>query len=162
MDKTKSVSESASHIARVMMPTDANIAGNVFGGTILKMIDEVSGLVAVRHSNSNVVTASIEHMDFLWPVHIGDLLSMDAKLTYVGRSSMEVTVRVISEDLVTGETHYAGDSVVTLVALDRDGHTTQVPRLLLETAEQKKLAAEGEQRRKQREQRSEDRKSMDR
>lgn len=137
-----------------MMPTDANIAGNVFGGTILKMIDEVSGLVAVRHCNSNVVTASIEHMDFLWPVHIGDLLSMDARLTSVGRSSMEVMVRVTSEDLVTGETHYAGDSIVTLVALDRDGHPTEVPRLLLETDEEKKLFEEGEERRKSREQRN--------
>ncbi len=152
--KTKRVSESASHIARVMMPTDANIAGNVFGGTILKMIDEVSGLVAVRHCNSNVVTASIEHMDFLWPVHIGDLLSMDAKLTYVGRSSMEVMVSVTSEDLVSGDKHYAGDSVVTLVALDRDGHPTEVPRILLETDEERKLSAEGEQRRKLREQRN--------
>ena len=137
-----------------MMPTDANIAGNVFGGTILKRVDEVCGLVAVRHCNSNVVTASIEHMDFLWPVHIGDLLSMDARLTSVGRSSMEVMVRVTSEDLVTGETHYAGDSIVTLVALDRDGHPTEVPRLLLETDEEKKLFEEGEERRKSREQRN--------
>jgi acyl-CoA hydrolase len=152
--KTKRVSESASHIARVMMPTDANIAGNVFGGTILKMIDEVSGLVAVRHCNSNVVTASIEHMDFLWPVHIGDLLSMDAKLTYVGRSSMEVMVSVTSEDVVSGDKHWAGDSVVTLVALDRDGHPTEVPRILLETDEERKLSAEGEQRRRLREQRN--------
>ncbi len=157
MNRAKKVSDSASHIARVMMPTDANIAGNVFGGTILKMIDEVSGLVAVRHCNSNVVTASIEHMDFLWPVHIGDLLSMDAKMTYVGRSSMEVIVRVNSEDLFTGETHYAGDSTVTLVALDRDGHPTEVPRLILETEEDRKLAADAEARKKMREQRSADR-----
>ncbi len=154
MNRTKKVSDSASHIARVMMPTDANIAGNVFGGTILKMIDEVSGLVAVRHCNSNVVTASIEHMDFLWPVHIGDLLSMDARLSYVGRSSMEVIVRVTSENLVKGDSHYAGDSLVTLVALDRDGHPTEVPRLVFQSDEEKKLAAEGEVRRKLREQRA--------
>ncbi|MEM3852311.1 MAG: acyl-CoA thioesterase [Methanomassiliicoccales archaeon] len=146
--------DSASHIARMMMPTDANIAGNVYGGTILKMIDEVSGLVAIRHCNMNVVTASIEHMDFLWPVHIGDLLSMDARLTYVGRSSMEVKVEVTSEDLRTGERHYAGDSIVTLVALDRDGHPAEVPRLILETDEDKKLFQEGEERRKMRQARS--------
>lgn len=145
---SKKVSDSASHIARVMMPTDANMAGNVFGGTILKMIDEVSGIVAVRHSNMNAVTASIEHMDFLWPVHIGDLLSMDARLTYVGRSSMEVKVDITSEDLRTGERHLAGESIVTLVALDRDGHPAEVPRLILETEEQKQLFAEGEARRK--------------
>ena len=157
MNRTKKVADSASHIARVMMPTDANLAGNVFGGTILKMIDEVSGLVAVRHCNSNVVTASIEHMDFLWPVHIGDLLSMDAKLSYVGRSSMEVIVRVTSENLVKGDSHYAGDSLVTLVALDRDGHPTEVPRLVFQSDEEKKLAAEGEARRKLREQRASER-----
>ena len=155
---SKRGSDSASHIARVMMPTDANIAGNVFGGTILKMIDEVSGLVAVRHCNSNVVTASIEHMDFLWPVHIGDLLSMDGRIMYVGRTSMEVIVRVTSENLLTGESHYAGDSIVTLVALDRDGHPTEVPRLILETDEDRRLAAEGEKRRRQREKRSAGRK----
>jgi len=153
MMKAKRVRDSQSHIARVMMPTDANLAGNVFGGTILKMIDEVSGLVAVRHCNMNVVTASIEHMDFLWPVHIGDLLSMDARLTYVGRSSMEVKVEVTSEDLKTGEKHYAGESIVTLVALDGDGHPTEVPRLILETDEEKRLFAEGEERRRQRQQR---------
>lgn len=153
----KKVGDSTSHIARVMMPTDANIAGNVFGGTILKMIDEVSGLVAVRHCNSNVVTASIEHMDFLWPVHIGDLLSMEGRITYVGRSSMEVMVRVTSENLVTGESHYAGDSVVTLVALDRDGHTKEVPRLDLVTDEEKRLFAEGQKRRTLREQRGAER-----
>lgn len=157
LDRAKRVAESKSHIARVMMPTDSNLAGNVFGGTILKMIDEVSGLVAVRHCNSNVVTASIEHMDFLWPVHIGDLLSMDAKLTFVGRSSMEIMVRITSEDLLTGESHYAGDSIVTLVALDRDGHTMEVPRLILETDEEKRLAEEAAERKKLREKRNAER-----
>jgi len=151
MEKEKKVSESVSKIARVMMPTDANLAGNVFGGTILKMVDEVSGLVALRHCNMNVVTASIEHTDFLWPVHIGDLLTLDAKMTYVGNSSMEVLVNVNAEDLMTGEVHHAGDSIVTLVALDRDGHPSRVPRLTLETEEERILFAEGDARRKQRE-----------
>ncbi len=154
----KKISDSESHISRVMMPTDANIAGNVFGGTILKMIDEVSGLAAIRHCNSNVVTASIEHMDFLYPVHIGDLLTMDAKLTYVGTSSMEVLVRVTAENLITGDTHSAGDSLVTLVALDRDGHPRQVPRLVLLTDQEKRMFAEGEERRKRRVERTKARK----
>ncbi len=147
---SKKVSDSESHISRVMMPTDANIAGNVFGGTILKMVDEASGLVALRHCNSNVVTASIEHMDFLYPVHIGDLLTLNAKLTYVGRSSMEVTINVIAENLITGDRHNAGDSIVTLVALDRDGHPRSVPRLILSTDDERKLFAEGDDRRKRR------------
>ncbi len=151
---SKKISDSASSISRVMMPTDANIAGNVFGGTILKMIDEVSGLVALRHCNSNVVTASIEHMDFLYPVHIGDLLTLDAKLTYVGNSSMEVMVNVTAENLLTGDSHHAGDSLVTLVALDRDGHPRPVPRLVLVSDQERKTFAEGEERRKRRTERA--------
>ncbi|MBX8630990.1 MAG: acyl-CoA thioesterase [Thermoplasmata archaeon] len=154
----KKVSDSASHISRVMMPTDANIAGNVFGGTILKMVDEVSGLVALRHCNSNVVTASIEHMDFLYPVHVGDLLSLDAKLTYVGNSSMEVFVSVTAENLMTGERQHAGDSIVTLVSLDRDGHPKPAPRLILTTDEERRLYAEGEKRRNLRIERAKERK----
>ena len=157
---SKKISDSESHISRVMMPTDANIAGNVFGGTILKMIDEVSGLVALRHCNSNVVTASIEHMDFLYPVHIGDLLTLDAKLTYVGNSSMEVTVNVTAENLITGESHSAGDSLVTMVALDRDGHPRPVPKLVLINDQERKAFAEGDERRKKRQERALKRKAQ--
>ncbi len=157
---SKKISDSESHISRVMMPTDANIAGNVFGGTILKMIDEVSGLVALRHCNSNVVTASIEHMDFLYPVHIGDLLTLDAKLTYVGNSSMEVTVNVTAENLITGESHSAGDSLVTMVALDRDGHPRPVPKLVLVNDQERKAFAEGDERRKKRQERALKRKAQ--
>lgn len=157
---SKKISDSESHISRVMMPTDANIAGNVFGGTILKMIDEVSGLVALRHCNSNVVTASIEHMDFLYPVHIGDLLTLDAKLTYVGNSSMEVAVNVTAENLITGESHSAGDSLVTMVALDRDGHPRPVPKLVLVNDQERKAFAEGDERRKKRQERALKRKAQ--
>jgi acyl-CoA hydrolase len=160
MISEKKVADSASHISRVMMPTDANIAGNVFGGTILKLVDEVSGLVALRHCNSNVVTASIEHMDFLYPVHIGDLLSLDARMTYVGNSSMEVLVNVTAENLMTGEKQHAGDSIVTLVALDRDGHPRPAPRLILTTDEERRLFSEGEKRRSLRLERANQRKKQ--
>lgn len=138
--------QSESTISRVMMPPDANIAGNVFGGTILKMIDEISGIVATKHSRRNVVTASIEHMDFLYPVHIGNLVLLKARLNFVGKSSMEVGVEVYSEDFFTGDINFTGRALVTLVAVDQDERPVGVPTLTLETDEDKNLFQEGEKR----------------
>jgi Acyl-CoA hydrolase len=148
MDKIieKSPSESYSEISRLMLPPDANPMGNVFGGTILKMIDEIGGIVAVRHCRKNVVTASIEHMDFLYPVHIGNLVKLKARLNFVGRSSMEVGVEVYAEDLLKDEIHFTGRAIITLVAIDENGKPTDVPRLKLETEEDNKLFEEGYQR----------------
>jgi Acyl-CoA hydrolase len=148
MDKIieKSPSESYSEISRLMLPPDANPMGNVFGGTILKMIDEIGGIVAVRHCRKNVVTASIEHMDFLYPVHIGNLVKLKARLNFVGRSSMEVGVEVYAEDLLKDEIHFTGRAIITLVAIDENGKPTDVPRLKSETEEDKKLFEEGYQR----------------
>jgi acyl-CoA hydrolase len=142
----KSVKESESTISRVMMPTDANLAGNVFGGTILKMIDEIAGIVATKHSRRNAVTASIEHMDFLYPVHIGNLVLLKARLNFVGKSSMEVGVEVYSEDFFSGDVNFTARALVTLVAVDRDDKPVEVPGLKLETDEDKKLFLEGQQR----------------
>jgi acyl-CoA hydrolase len=142
----KSAKESESTISRVMMPTDANLAGNVFGGTILKMIDEIAGIVATKHSRRNAVTASIEHMDFLYPVHIGNLVLLKARLNFVGKSSMEVGVEVYSEDFFSGDVNFTARALVTLVAVDRDDKPVEVPGLKLETDEDKKLFLEGQQR----------------
>jgi acyl-CoA hydrolase len=142
----KSAKESESTISRVMMPTDANLSGNVFGGTILKMIDEIAGIVATKHSRRNAVTASIEHMDFLYPVHIGNLVLLKARLNFVGKSSMEVGVEVYSEDFFSGDVNFTARALVTLVAVDRDDKPVEVPGLKLETDEDKKLFLEGQQR----------------
>jgi len=139
----KSPRESESVISRVMLPPDANVAGNVFGGTILKMIDEISGIVATKHCRRNVVTANIEHIDFVYPVHIGDLLELKGRLNFVGRSSMEVGVEVFAEKLETGDINFTGRALVTMVALDENGRPVPVPGLKLETEEDRKLFAEG-------------------
>ncbi len=152
----KSPRESYSEISRLMLPPDANPMGNVFGGTILKMIDEIGGIVAVRHCRKNVVTASIEHMDFLYPVHIGNLVKLKARLNFVGRSSMEVGVEVYAEDLFKDEIHYTGKAIITLVAIGEDGKPTEVPKLKLENEEDRKLFKEGKRRYEERKKRMEE------
>lgn len=149
----KTSKESESNISRVMLPPDANVAGNVFGGTILKMIDEIAGIVATKHSRRNCVTANIDQIDFIYPVHIGDLLEMRGRLNFVGTSSMEIGVEVFAENLETGDINFAGRAVVTMVALDNSGKPVEAPRLKLESDEDKKLYQAGKERHDEREQR---------
>src|SRR5262245_5293350 len=110
-----------------MLPSDANPMGNVHGGTILKYVDMAAAAAALRHARKNVVTASIDRMDFIQPVFVGDLLTLKAYVTYTGRTSMEVEVRVEAEDLRTGRTVHTNSSYVTYVALDAQGRPTEIP-----------------------------------
>ncbi len=132
------------------MPMDANVVGNVFGGTILRLIDEVASIVAFKHARSNVVTASIDRMDFYSPVYIGDLLRLIASINYVHRTSMEIGVRAEAENPLTGEVRHTGTCFLTYVALDKNGKPTRVPSLTPETEEEKRRWAEAEERRKRR------------
>ena len=134
-------------VARMMMPMDANVAGNAFGGTILRLIDEVGSIVAIRHARKNVVTASIDRMDFLAPVYVGDLLRLNASINYVHRTSMEVGVRVEAENPLTGQVRHTGTCFLTYVALDKDRRPAPVPPLTPETDEDKRRWAEAEARR---------------
>ena len=134
----KGVRESAVIMAQMMIPQDANPAGNVHGGVILKIIDEAAGVVATRHSRANAVTASIDRMDFHTPVFVGNLLSVKASLNYVGRTSMEIGVRVEAENLLTGEVRHAASAYLTYVALDEQGTPREVPPLMLETDEERR------------------------
>ena len=124
--------ESKAEMTIIMLPSDANPKGNVFGGVILKYVDLIAGLVAKRHARANVVTASIDRMTFLKPVFIGNALILSARLNYVRRSSMEVEVNVESEDLDENTLVHAGTAFVTMVALDKYGKPTDVSPLLLE------------------------------
>jgi len=142
----KSPNESRAEMTVRMFPSDANPAGNVFGGEILKQIDLIAGLVAQRHCRGNAVTASIDRVNFLKPVFVGNALILNAKLNYVHRSSMEIEVIVEAEDLMTGRKTLTNTAYVSSVALGPDGKTTEVPPLLLETEEDRKRFAEGEKR----------------
>ena len=129
----KKVSETSVVMVQPMTPQDANDAGNVHGGVIMKLIDMAGAIVAQRHAQTNIVTASVDRIDFLRPVYIGDVLSLKASLNLVGKSSMEVGVRVESENPLTGEIRYNASAFLTYVALDKDRKPTAVPPLILET-----------------------------
>jgi acyl-CoA hydrolase len=140
-------SESASILTRWMGVTDANTAGNVHGGVILRICDEAAGLAAVRHSRGRVVTAGMDRMTFLSPVYIGQLVTCSATVNAAWHTSLEVGVRVESEDVRTGEVRHACTAYLTMVALDRDGHPTRVPPLMPETPDEIRRQHEAQVRR---------------
>jgi acyl-CoA hydrolase len=148
MEDSKRVGESALVSTKWMFPSDANPAGNVFGGAIIRYIDEIAAAVAHRHARRNVVIASMDRMDFHKPVKVGDLLTLKASVNYVGNTSMEIGVRVEAENLKTGEVVHAASAYCTMVALDERGMPTHVPRLTLETEEEKRRFQEAELRKK--------------
>ncbi len=129
-----------------MVPTDANFMGNIFGGAILAEVDRVAYVTATRHSGLNCVTASFDRVDFIAPVHVGQVVEFDARLTYVGRSSMEVWVRIDAEDLSGGGKRLVGNAFVTMVAVDKKGRPLEVRPLSLTTTEERQLFAEGRER----------------
>jgi len=126
-----------------MFPSDANPAGNVFGGAILKHIDMVAGIVAQRYSQTNAVTVSMDKISFLKPVFVGNVLFVNARVNYVQKSSMEIEVNVEAEDIAKGTRVHTGNAYVTFVALNDDGKPTPVPKLKIETPEDKKRFEEG-------------------
>ncbi len=145
------VSESTTTSVRIMMPADANIRGNVFGGAIMKYMDEIAAVTAFRHAKKPVVTASIDRMNFIAPVYLGDLLVMKASINYVGRTSMEVGVRMEAENLLSGKSTHVGSCFLTYVAIDDHGKPTPVEPVVPVTADEKRRYREAETRRKLRE-----------
>jgi len=135
-------------MVHVMGPIDANHYGYVHGGVIMRAVDEAAYIPATRHAKCNVVTAAIDHLSFENPVHIGNLLIIKSQVNYVSKTSMEIGVRIETENPISGEILFVGRAYVTMVALDAMGHPTRVPPLVLETAEDKLRAKKAEQRRK--------------
>lgn len=134
----KTVKESHHESSELMMPQDANNLGHVFGGVILSMMDKTAAIAAFRHSRSSVVTASIDRVDFREPIHLGDLVVMKASVNFVGRSSMEVGVRVEAEELLTGRRRHTNSCYMTFVAVDRNGRPVEVPDLIPETPDERR------------------------
>jgi len=129
----KRVCDSSLITSYVMMPEDANPAGNVHGGVIMKHIDTTAGVVAFRHARLNAVTASIDSIEFHYPVFVGDLLTLKACINMAGKSSMEIGVRVETENLLTGEVKHTASAYLTFVALDKAGRPTAIPELIIES-----------------------------
>ena len=126
---------------------DANNAGNVHGGLIMHLCDEVAGIAAVRHSGTRVVTAGMDRMNFAHPVYVGQLVTVKATVNAAWRTSMEVGVRVESEDVRSGEVIHTSTAYLTMVALDDEGNPTEVPPLAPETADETRRAREAQLRR---------------
>ena len=144
----KRVGETSATIVYQMLPEDANPAGNVHGGVIMKHVDTCGGVVAIRHARNNAVTASIDRMDFHYPVFVGDLLIVKASMNMVGRTSMEVGVRVEAENLFTGTVRHTASAYLTFVALDKNGSPAAVPPLILESDDDIRRNDEAKKRRK--------------
>ncbi|MDA8408467.1 MAG: acyl-CoA thioesterase [Deltaproteobacteria bacterium] len=144
----KSVKYSRIIMAIQMNPEDANPAGNVHGGVIMKYVDTAAGVVAIRHARKLAVTASIDRLDFHHPVFVGDLLILKAGLNMVGRSSMEVGVRVEAENILTGEVRHTASAYLTFVALDKEGKPVGVPPLILETEDDRRRNCEAIERKR--------------
>jgi acyl-CoA hydrolase len=134
----KTVRESWHETSELMMPHHANNLGHVFGGVMLSMMDKTAAIAAFRHSRMNVVTASIDRVDFREPIHLGDLVVMKASVNYVGRTSMEVGVRVEAEELLSGRRRHTNSCYLTFVAVDKDGRPVEIPGVTPESPEEKR------------------------
>ena len=134
----KSPDQSSSTLTHFLLPEDANPAGNVHGGVIMKHIDSAGGVAAFRHARRNVVTASIDRLDFIHPAFVGDLLILKARVNLTGRTSMEVGVRAETEDLPSGAIRHVASAFLTFVALDENGKPTPIPPLIISGADQEK------------------------
>lgn len=143
----KTVKETAIIMTQMMTPQDVNMAGNVHGGVIMKLIDTAAGSVAVRHARNNAVTASVDRLDFHYPVYPGDFVTFKASLNYVGKTSMEVGVKVETENLRTGAIRHTASAYLTFVALDSTGKPIVLPSLILETEDDKRRNKEAQARR---------------
>lgn len=132
----KPVSQSRVTLTQVMGPGNANTLGNVHGGVIMKLCDEAGGMAAIRHARRPAVTIVVDSMAFHSPVHIGNLVTVSAEVTWTGRTSMETRVVVNAEDVITGETTHTNTAYFVYVALDEEGQPTPVPPLICETKEE--------------------------
>ena len=147
---------------RLMELIDANAHGNVHGGVIMRMVDESAAIVAIKHSQCpRVVTARVEGFDFLAPAYIGNVVSIHCEMNYVGRSSMEVGVEVMAEDLITGDVRHIASSYVIYVALDANRQPTPVPPLVPADDVEKAIIERARNRRAQRQKLVEELKQID-
>ena len=146
----KPVSFSQITLVQLMEITDANIAGIVHGGVVMKLVDTAAGLAAIRHCGGLAVTVSMDEMSFLAPVRIGDTLTVRASVNDVGRTSLEVGVRVESENVVTGERTHTGSAYLVFVALDDQGKPRPIPPVIAETPTQQRRQREAKMRREAR------------
>jgi uncharacterized protein (TIGR00369 family) len=143
----KRTDESRVTLTQLMGPQDANSLGNVHGGILMKLCDEAGGMAAAKHARHPSVTVAVDSMSFHSPVNIGNLVTVEAEVSWVGRTSMETRVVVAAEDVLTGEVTHTNTAYFVYVALDEDGRPTPVPSLICETPDEKARYRRAEERR---------------
>jgi len=146
----KPVRASVCEYSEFALPNDANGFGSLLGGKVMHLVDLAGAMAAMRHARMPVVTASIDHMNFLHPVRIGQLVLLRASVNRAFRTSMEVGVKVFVEDLLTGETRHTSSAYLTFVALDEHGNRVPVPPVIPETEDEKRRFEEAGKRRQYR------------
>lgn len=134
----KPVCDSASEYSELALPNDANAFGNVLGGKVMHLVDLAAAISAIRHARVPAVTASVDSLHFLQPVHIGELIILRASVNRVFRSSMEIGVKVMTEVLRTGERKHTCSAYLTFVALNQEGKAIPIPPVIPETEEEKR------------------------
>jgi uncharacterized protein (TIGR00369 family) len=134
-------------MSRTMLPSDANPYGNIHGGEVMKLIDAVAGAAATRHARARVVTARIDELSFLAPVYVGHLVTAKASVNHVGKTSMEIGVRVEAEDMLTGNVVHVASAYLVFVATDEHGKPIPLPSLVAETDDERRRMTAAETRR---------------
>jgi len=144
--EVKRVSDSQVTLSQLMQPEHVNVLGNVHGGVLMKLMDEAGGLCAARHARRPTVTVTVDTITFLEPIHIGELVTFDAHLTFVSRSAMEAEVCVEAEEILTGKRRTTNRAYVVYVALGDDGRPVEVPPLLPTTEDERRRWEQGRER----------------
>jgi acyl-CoA hydrolase len=157
---SRTVKETQHETSQLMMPQHSNNLNNVFGGVILAMMDTAAAVSAIRHARMTCVTVSVDRVDFRQPIYLGELVIMKCSVNFVGRTSMEVGVRVEAEHLLTGVRRHTNSCYLTYVAVDATGRPVEVPRLVVEEPEEvRRYEAAIERRRRRLEERKAEAKS---
>ncbi len=146
----KAAADSRAIMTELMMPNMANTLGNVFGGVILSLVDRVASVAAIRHAAGPCVTVSVDRVEFREPIHVGELVTAMAAVQYVGRTSIDVGVRVEAENIVTGVKRHTNSCYLTFVAIDETGHPIPVPAVTPSTDEEKRWFKHAKLRRRHR------------
>jgi uncharacterized protein (TIGR00369 family) len=149
-DNSKTIHASRVTISQLMHPEHANLLGNIHGGWIMKLVDEAGALACMRHAQRKVVTVAIDSMVFRQPIRIGDLIIINAEVSYVGRTSLEAEVQVLAENPITGEQTHTNTAYLVYVALDDEGRPTSVPGLIAETEDEKRRMGKAQERQERR------------
>ncbi len=150
LDEARPVSHSQQTMTQLMTPLDGNLRGSVFGGVILAAVDKIAYVCATRHAGCPTVTASFDQVDFRSPIEIGEVVTLEASVNYVGTTSVEVGVRVMAESVSGGDARHTNSCYVTMVAVDEQGKPKAIPKLILEDETQHRRYLDARERRRAR------------